>query len=59
MSSELLQLRFLSPVRDGGLKRGKVKDSFKEEQQKMYSSTIVGQNGIEPPGTCGGTEEDQ
>lgn len=29
---------------DGGLKRGKVKDSFKEEQQKMYSSIIVGQN---------------
>uniref|UniRef100_A0A3Q1G320 Glycerol-3-phosphate acyltransferase 3 n=1 Tax=Acanthochromis polyacanthus TaxID=80966 RepID=A0A3Q1G320_9TELE len=32
---------------DGGLKRGKVKDSFKEEQQKMYSSLIVGQNGID------------
>uniref|UniRef100_A0AAQ5XYR7 Phospholipid/glycerol acyltransferase domain-containing protein n=1 Tax=Amphiprion ocellaris TaxID=80972 RepID=A0AAQ5XYR7_AMPOC len=31
---------------DGGLKRGKVKDSFKEEQQKMYSSLIVGHNGI-------------
>ncbi|KAM7392401.1 hypothetical protein PAMA_007493 [Pampus argenteus] len=30
---------------DGGLKRGKVKNSFKEEQQKMYSSIIVGQNG--------------
>ncbi|CAL1568104.1 unnamed protein product [Knipowitschia caucasica] len=29
---------------DGGLKRGKVKDSFKEEQQKMYSSIIVGKN---------------
>ncbi|XP_022623119.1 glycerol-3-phosphate acyltransferase 3 [Seriola dumerili] len=29
---------------DGGLKRGKVKDSFKEEQQKMYSSIIVGHN---------------
>lgn len=27
---------------DGGLKRGKVKDSFKEEQQKMYSSIVVG-----------------
>ena len=35
-------------VRDGGLKRGKVKDSFKEEQQKMYSSIIVGQNGVAP-----------
>ncbi|XP_028274046.1 glycerol-3-phosphate acyltransferase 3-like isoform X2 [Parambassis ranga] len=31
---------------DGGLKRGKVKDSFKEQQQKMYSSFILGQNGI-------------
>ncbi|KAJ0044152.1 hypothetical protein NL108_009187 [Boleophthalmus pectinirostris] len=31
---------------DGGLKRGKVKDCFKEEQQKMYSSIIVGQNNI-------------
>lgn len=29
---------------DGGLKRGKVKDSFKEEQQKMYSNIIVGQS---------------
>uniref|UniRef100_A0A673N646 Glycerol-3-phosphate acyltransferase 3-like n=1 Tax=Sinocyclocheilus rhinocerous TaxID=307959 RepID=A0A673N646_9TELE len=27
---------------DGGLKREKVKESFKEEQQKMYSSMIVG-----------------
>ncbi|XP_038132520.1 glycerol-3-phosphate acyltransferase 3 [Cyprinodon tularosa] len=34
---------------DGGLKRGKVKDSFKEEQQKMYSSIIVGQNGMAAP----------
>ncbi|XP_059214405.1 glycerol-3-phosphate acyltransferase 3 [Centropristis striata] len=30
---------------DGGLKRGKVKDSFKEEQQKQYSSIITGHNG--------------
>uniref|UniRef100_A0A3B4ZSV8 Glycerol-3-phosphate acyltransferase 3 n=1 Tax=Stegastes partitus TaxID=144197 RepID=A0A3B4ZSV8_9TELE len=30
---------------DGGLKRSKVKDSFKEEQQRLYSSIIVGQNG--------------
>ncbi|CAF94330.1 unnamed protein product, partial [Tetraodon nigroviridis] len=28
---------------DGGLKRQKVKASYKEEQQKMYSSIIVGQ----------------
>ncbi|XP_051733728.1 glycerol-3-phosphate acyltransferase 3 [Ctenopharyngodon idella] len=27
---------------DGGLKREKVKESYKEEQQKMYSSMIVG-----------------
>ncbi|XP_030625143.1 glycerol-3-phosphate acyltransferase 3 isoform X1 [Chanos chanos] len=27
---------------DGGLKREKVKQTYKEEQQKMYSSTIVG-----------------
>ncbi|XP_041825229.1 glycerol-3-phosphate acyltransferase 3 isoform X1 [Melanotaenia boesemani] len=37
---------------DGGLKRSKVKDSLKEEQQKMYSSIIVGQNGINSPETC-------
>lgn len=30
--------------RDGGLKREKVKQSYKEEQQKMYSSMIVGQD---------------
>lgn len=28
--------------RDGGLKRAKVKESFKEEQQKRYSSMVVG-----------------
>lgn len=27
---------------DGGLKRAKVKDTFKEEQQKTYSKMIVG-----------------
>ncbi|XP_073675107.1 glycerol-3-phosphate acyltransferase 4-like [Garra rufa] len=27
---------------DGGLKRGKVKDTFKEEQQKLYSKILVG-----------------
>ncbi|KAM9446198.1 glycerol-3-phosphate acyltransferase 3-like [Clarias gariepinus] len=27
---------------DGGLKRAKVKDTFKQEQQKMYSSMVVG-----------------
>ncbi|KAL4005211.1 hypothetical protein ACER0C_004924 [Sarotherodon galilaeus] len=31
---------------DGSLKRGKVKDAYKEEQQKMYSRVIVRQNGI-------------
>ncbi|XP_060791953.1 glycerol-3-phosphate acyltransferase 3 [Neoarius graeffei] len=29
---------------DGGLKRQKVKQSYKEEQQKMYSTMIVGQD---------------
>ena len=29
-------------ARDGGLKREKVKDTFKEEQQKLYSKMIVG-----------------
>lgn len=28
--------------RDGGLKREKVKDTFKEEQQKLYSKMLVG-----------------
>lgn len=32
----------LSLFRDGGLKREKVKDTFKEEQQKLYSKMIVG-----------------
>ncbi|XP_053729916.1 glycerol-3-phosphate acyltransferase 3 isoform X1 [Synchiropus splendidus] len=27
---------------DGGLKRGKVKDTFKEEQQRLYSSVVMG-----------------
>lgn len=30
-------------LRDGGLKRGKVKDAFKEEQQKLYSKVLVGE----------------
>lgn len=34
---------------DGGLKRQKVKDTFKEEQQKMYSGMIVGQEGSNTP----------
>uniref|UniRef100_A0A672ICC8 Glycerol-3-phosphate acyltransferase 3-like n=1 Tax=Salarias fasciatus TaxID=181472 RepID=A0A672ICC8_SALFA len=32
---------------DGGLKRAKVKESFREEQQKMYSCFIVGHGGPE------------
>lgn len=32
--------------RDGGLKRDKVKDSFKEEQQKNYSKIIAGPNNV-------------
>ncbi|XP_023816593.1 glycerol-3-phosphate acyltransferase 3 [Oryzias latipes] len=43
---------------DGGLKRGKVKDCFREEQQKMYSSTVV-QNGIEPPGSSRNPPEEE
>lgn len=35
-------LHCLSLLRDGGLKREKVKDTFKEEQQKLYSKMIVG-----------------
>ncbi|KAA8592642.1 hypothetical protein FQN60_018097 [Etheostoma spectabile] len=31
-------------VWDGGLKRAKVKESFKEEQQKQYSSMVVGED---------------
>lgn len=46
----------ISP-RDGGLKRQKVKDSYKEEQQKMYSSIIVGQNGSSPNSCCENTED--
>uniref|UniRef100_I3K3Q9 Glycerol-3-phosphate acyltransferase 3 n=1 Tax=Oreochromis niloticus TaxID=8128 RepID=I3K3Q9_ORENI len=36
---------------DGSLKRGKVKDAYKEEQQKMYSRVIVRQNGISATNT--------
>ncbi|RVE66199.1 hypothetical protein OJAV_G00124560 [Oryzias javanicus] len=35
---------------DGGLKRGKVKDSFREEQQKMYSSIVVQNDSRAPQG---------
>lgn len=43
---------FQCPHRDGGLKRQKVKDSYKEEQQKMYSSIIVGQSDHNSSKTC-------
>lgn len=33
----------LCALRDGGLKRAKVKDAFKEEQQKLYSKVLVGE----------------
>lgn len=29
--------------RDGGLKRAKVKEALKEEQQKLYSKVLVGE----------------
>lgn len=41
-SHKLLGVKVLLCCRDGGLKREKVKESYKEEQQKMYSSMIVG-----------------
>lgn len=37
-----LTLSLPHPHRDGGLKREKVKDAFKEEQQKLYSKMISG-----------------
>lgn len=42
--------------RDGGLKRAKVKDSFKEEQQKNYSKMLV-RNGSQRS-LSAGTESD-
>ncbi|XP_054447770.1 glycerol-3-phosphate acyltransferase 3 [Pteronotus mesoamericanus] len=33
---------------DGGLKRAKVKDTFREEQQKNYSKMIVGNGSLNP-----------
>uniref|UniRef100_A0A8C9STA3 Glycerol-3-phosphate acyltransferase 4 n=1 Tax=Scleropages formosus TaxID=113540 RepID=A0A8C9STA3_SCLFO len=36
---------------DGGLKRAKVKDTFKEEQQKLYSKMLVGRENYKP-GAC-------
>lgn len=42
--------------RDGGLKRAKVKDSFKEEQQKNYSKMLV-RNGSQGS-LSAGTESD-
>ncbi|XP_074545972.1 glycerol-3-phosphate acyltransferase 3 [Halichoeres trimaculatus] len=44
---------------DGGLKRGKVKESFKEEQQKMYSNIIVGPNGLGSDRVCEDIMEEQ
>lgn len=53
----LKHLKVVTFFRDGGLKRQKVKDSYKEEQQKMYSSIIVGQNGTSPNRCCENTED--
>lgn len=53
----IVRLKHLLFFRDGGLKRQKVKDSYKEEQQKMYSSIIVGQNGTSPDRCCENTED--
>ena len=38
-----LILSYPCALRDGGLKRAKVKDAFKEEQQKLYSKVLVGE----------------
>lgn len=44
MLSQFLTLfSCLCALRDGGLKRAKVKDAFKEEQQKLYSKVLVGE----------------
>lgn len=40
--SEAQNICVLHVHRDGGLKRGKVKEVFKEEQQKLYSKVLVG-----------------
>ena len=48
MKSLLGVLMCLSVLRDGGLKRAKVKDAFKEEQQKNYSKMIVGNGSLKP-----------
>lgn len=53
----LKHLKVITFCRDGGLKRQKVKDFYKEEQQKMYSSIIVGQNGTSPNRCCENTED--
>lgn len=34
---------FFCDFRDAGLKRAKVKDVFKEEQQQLYSKALVGE----------------
>lgn len=36
-------LSYLCLFRDGGLKRAKVKDAFKEEQQNLYSKVLLGE----------------
>lgn len=38
----ICDMHCLNSCRDGGLKRAKVKDTFKEEQQKLYSKMLVG-----------------
>lgn len=42
VNDNLVETGFVFFFRDGGLKRGKVKDTFKEEQQKIYSNILVG-----------------
>uniref|UniRef100_A0A8C1GRU9 Glycerol-3-phosphate acyltransferase 4 n=1 Tax=Cyprinus carpio TaxID=7962 RepID=A0A8C1GRU9_CYPCA len=40
--NSIFQLYLILFKEDGGLKRGKVKEVFKEEQQKLYSKVLVG-----------------
>ncbi|XP_024155108.1 glycerol-3-phosphate acyltransferase 4 isoform X1 [Oryzias melastigma] len=37
---------------DGGLKRTKVKDAFREEQQRLYSSVLLGEHQIQTEEIC-------
>lgn len=46
LNLSVIRFSCLCPLRDGGLKRAKVKDAFKEEQQKLYSKVLVGEQDL-------------